>query len=122
MRLYSTAIYVLIGSLLLSLSACGTGVVNEDEGISGTYFFVQHDCEDDGNHLTIAQEGSNLTFQDGFNSAPSPYFGSIDADGNITFTNGDGDCEAIIDDQGIFVGVCHYPTEDCEFFYTPPIF
>lgn len=121
MRARYVVAYVVLGSLILVLNACGHETTDGEGGISGTYILVQNDCEDDGQDITIVQNGSDLTFQNGFDSAPSPYFGTIDTDGNITFTNGDGDCEATIDEDGIFVGICHYPSEDCEFFYTPPI-
>ena len=119
MQSYRLKTNIFLISTLFILAACGTAAQTQD--ISGTYLLDMNDCEDDGGDLTITQEGSDLTFDGGFDSAPSPYFGTLDSDGNIAFTNGDGECEAIIDDEGAFSGICHYPAEDCEFSYSAPI-
>lgn len=121
MKLYMFKLNYILIIMFLILVSCGEATQMDGEGISGTYFFVRNDCEDDGEDITIVQNGSDLTFNDAFNAGPSPYSGTIDAEGNISFTNGDGECEAEINKDGIFVGICHFPDEDCEFFYTPPI-
>ena len=62
------------------------------------------------------QDETDLTFTGGFDTAPSPYTGTVDSEDNVTFTNGDGNCSGTIID-GVFSGACEYPFEECAFEY-----